>query len=75
MFMELSVWFKMCVPKELRLNDRLRAGRPGFDSHQVQEIYLLSTAFRQAVRPTQPLICCVPLDFSWVKWPRLEADH
>jgi hypothetical protein len=63
MFMELSVWFKRRVPKELRLNDRLRAGRPGFDSHQVHEIYLLSTAFRQAVGPTQPHIYWGPLDF------------
>jgi hypothetical protein len=34
----------------------LRAGRPGFDSRQGQEMFLRSIASRSALGPTQPPI-------------------
>jgi hypothetical protein len=53
--------------------DGIRAGRPGFDSRQGQQI---STASRPIVGPTQPPIQRVlgPLS-PGVKWPGLESDH
>jgi hypothetical protein len=62
----------------LALNIRVlrRAGRPGFNSRQVQEIFPLSTAFRQALGPSQPPIHWTPVALSpGVKGPGLEADH
>jgi hypothetical protein len=41
-------------------SDGLRAGRPGFDSRQDQEIFLFSTAIRLALGPTQSPIQWVP---------------
>jgi hypothetical protein len=37
-----------------------RAGRPGFDSRQGQEIFLFATVSRPALGPTQPPIQSVP---------------
>jgi hypothetical protein len=52
-----------------------RAGRPGFDSFQRQDIFLLSTASRPALGPTQPPIQWVTWALSpWVKRPGPEAD-
>jgi hypothetical protein len=42
-----------------RYSDRLRAGRPEFDSRQYN-IFLFSTASRPTVGPTQPSIQWVP---------------
>jgi hypothetical protein len=39
---------------------RLRAGQPGFNSRQGQEILLISVVFRPALGPTQPPIQWVP---------------
>jgi hypothetical protein len=59
-----------------RYSDELRAGRPGFNSRQGQEIFLFSTAPRPALGPTQPPIQWVPGAFSpGVKWQGREADH
>jgi hypothetical protein len=43
---------------------RLRAGRSGFNSRRGLVIYLLATASRPALEPTQPLIQWVPGAFS-----------
>jgi hypothetical protein len=59
-----------------RYSDGLWAGRPRFDSRQVQEILLSSTASRSALGPTQPPIQWVPGTHSTeVKRPGREADH
>jgi hypothetical protein len=50
---------------------RLRAGRPGFDSRQRQDILLFSIAPRPALGPTQSLVQWVP----GVKRQGREADH
>lgn len=52
--------------------DKLRAVRPGFDSRQEQNIYLLVSASGLTLEPTQPL--------QWLPWgrvarPKREADH
>jgi hypothetical protein len=57
-------------------SDGLRAGRPGFDSRQAHEIFLLSTASRPTLGPTQPPIKGVSEAFYLgVKRPGGEADH
>jgi hypothetical protein len=87
-----GVWVDYCVFVEEECNGRRvlsatfviaqwwdtgwLAGRPGFDSRQVQEIFLYSTAFRPALRPTQLSIQWVPAAlFPGVKWPECEADY
>jgi hypothetical protein len=58
-----------------RYSDGIRAGRPGFDFRQGQEVFLYSTAFRP-VGPTQPPMQWVPKAFSpEVKRQEHEADH
>jgi hypothetical protein len=58
-----------------RHSDRLRAGRPGFDSRN-DEIFLFSTPSRPALGPTQPPIQWVSGAISSeVKQPGREADH
>jgi hypothetical protein len=48
----------------------------GFDFRQGQEIFLLSTASRPALGPTQPPIQSVPGVLSpGVKRPGRDADH
>jgi hypothetical protein len=55
---------------------RLRAGQPGFDSWQGQEIFLYATVSRLALGPTQPSIQWVSgAPFLGVKQPGCEADH
>jgi hypothetical protein len=55
---------------------RLRAGRAGIDSRQGLGIFLLATASRLALKPTQPPIQCEPETLSTeVKRPGREADH
>jgi hypothetical protein len=49
---------KHCLQK--RYGVWLRTGRPGFDPRQRQRIYLLATASRPALRPTQPSVQWVP---------------
>jgi hypothetical protein len=57
-------------------SDGLRAGRPGFDSRQGQEIFLYSTASRQVLGSTQPPTQWVPGLFPWgIKRPGSEADY
>jgi hypothetical protein len=57
-------------------SDGLQAQQPIFDSRHVQEIFLYSTAFRLALRSTQPPIAWVPeVLFSEVKQLVCEADH
>jgi hypothetical protein len=53
-----------------------RAGRPGFDSRQTQEVLLYPTESRHALAPTQPPTQWVegPLS-SEVERPGREADH
>jgi hypothetical protein len=48
-----------------------------FDSRQKQEMYLFSTAFRQALGLAEPAIMWVPgaLSFLGVKRPGRETDH
>jgi hypothetical protein len=54
----------------------LRGGWQEFDSRQGQENFLLSTAYRPALGPTQPPIQWVPEAVSsGVNWPVSEADH
>jgi hypothetical protein len=54
---------------------RTRAERPGFESRQGLEIFLFTTAFRPALRPTEPPIQWVPGVLSLgVKRPGREAD-
>jgi hypothetical protein len=48
-------------------------GRPGFDSRQMQNIVLYSTASRPPLRPTQSPIRWVP--GALIKWSGSEADH
>jgi hypothetical protein len=56
-----------------RYSDRLRDGRPGFDSRLIQQIFLYSTASRPA---HQPSVRLVRGDLSlWAKRPGPEADH
>jgi hypothetical protein len=58
-----------------RYSDRLRTGRPGFDSRQCK-IFLFSTASRPALGPTQPPVQWVPGAFSpGVQRQGREADH
>jgi hypothetical protein len=53
-----------------------RAGWPGFDSRQGQEIFLFSIASRPALGPNQLLIQWVSGGCSpGVKQPECEADH
>jgi hypothetical protein len=55
---------------------RLRAGRPGFDSRQGQEIFLYFTSSRPALGLTQPPVQWVPGALSpGVTRPGREADH
>jgi hypothetical protein len=59
-----------------RYSDVLRAGRPGFDSRQGQEIVLCSTASRPALWPTQPPIQLAPgALYLALKWRGREAYH
>jgi hypothetical protein len=55
---------------------RLRTERPGFNSQQGKKFFLLTTASRPTLGPTQPLIqwvqCAVSLR---LKRPGREADH
>jgi hypothetical protein len=52
-----------------------RAGRPGFNSRQGQEIFLYSTASRPALGLTQPPVQWMPGALSpGVKLPGREAD-
>jgi hypothetical protein len=46
------------------IKERLRAGRPEFDSRERQEIFLSSTASSPALRPTQPPVQWVPVALS-----------
>jgi hypothetical protein len=54
---------------------RLRAGRSGFDSRRGLGIFLVATASRQALGPTQSPIQWVLGLFPWIKRPGHEADH
>jgi hypothetical protein len=55
---------------------RLRTGRPGFDSRQRLAIFLLTTASRPVLEPTQPPIQWVPWALSLgVKRLGREADN
>jgi hypothetical protein len=55
---------------------RLRVGQLGFDSQEGQEIFLLATASRPALRATQPPIQWVLRVLSLgIKWTGYEADH
>jgi hypothetical protein len=55
---------------------KLRAGRPEFDSWQEKEMFLLCTASRPALRPTQPRTQRVPeVLFPGGKAVGREADH
>jgi hypothetical protein len=55
---------------------KLRAGRPGFVSRQLQATFLYSTASRPALGPTQPSIQSVLRAISQrVKRPGSEGDH
>jgi hypothetical protein len=48
----------------------------GFDSRWELEIFLFTTVYRTALKPTQPPIQGVPGALSLgVKQPRSEADH
>jgi hypothetical protein len=58
-----------------RYSDRLRAGRPGFDSRHCK-IFLFSTASRQGLGSYQPPLQWVPgALYPGVKRPGREADH
>jgi len=55
--------------------NRLRAGRPGFDSRQKQKFHLFSTSSRPTLGPTQPPTQWVPRSHSLgVKRLRRETD-
>jgi hypothetical protein len=57
-------------------SDGLRVGRPGFDSRQGHESFLLSTATRPSLGPTQPPMIWVPAALSLeVKRQEREAEH
>jgi hypothetical protein len=59
-----------------RYSDRLRVGRPGFDSWQRQQIFLSSTVSRPVLGSNQLLIQWVPGSiFPALKWPGRETDH
>jgi hypothetical protein len=49
-------------PRQLisRYSDGLRAGRPGFDTRQLQGNFLYSIRYRRALRPTQPPVQWLP---------------
>jgi hypothetical protein len=56
--------------------NRLQAGQPGFDSRQVQDIFLLGTASGPTMVPTQPPIQMAPGVLSpGVRRTGREADH
>jgi hypothetical protein len=62
-------------PGQLSLHsDGLRAGQPGFDCRQGQEIFLYSTASRLALGPTQPFLWVLAAVSPGVKRPGSEAD-
>jgi hypothetical protein len=62
-------WFSRC-------NDCLWAGWPGFDSGQEHEIFLYSTTFWEALKPTQSSIEWIPGDLSLrIKRPWREAEQ
>jgi hypothetical protein len=58
-----------------RCSDGLRAGRPGLDSRQRQEVFLFSTASRPTLGPTQPPVQWVLEDSPRGKLKGREADH
>jgi hypothetical protein len=59
-----------------RYSDKLRAGRPAFDSWHEQKIFLYFTAIRLALGPTQPPAHWILGALSrGVKWPGCETDH
>jgi hypothetical protein len=68
--------FKSLRWSELNMyNDGLRARLPGFESRQKQN-FLLSTASRPTLWPTQPLIKWIPVITSLgVKGPGHEANY
>jgi hypothetical protein len=74
---------RLFMPSKLRSQDssasiatRLRAGQPGFNSQQGQEIFLFSVVSRPTLGPIQPPIQWVPGVLSLgVKWQGCEADH
>jgi hypothetical protein len=54
----------------------LRAGLPGFDSQQEQELSLFPIKSRPTLGPTRPPIQCVQEAFTTgVKWPGRESNH
>jgi hypothetical protein len=58
-----------------RYSDGLRAGLPGCDSRQGQDIVLFFTASRPALGPTHPRIHWVPeASFPCVNWLGRDAD-
>jgi hypothetical protein len=62
--------------KYIHTATRLRAVRSEFESRQGLGIFLLSTASRLALGPTQPPTQRVPGALSpWVKRPGRDADH
>jgi hypothetical protein len=59
-------------------SDGLHTGQPWFESRQKQKIFLLSTASRPVLRPTQPRIqwvLSVPVPHVHLKRTEYEADH
>jgi hypothetical protein len=80
--MMTNISAKTCHPlcndynKLSRYSDSLQAGQPWFHSLQGQEIFIISTAYRMALGPTQPPIQWVPkVISSGVKGPGHEANQ
>jgi hypothetical protein len=69
----IKQWLFLC--NESRDSDGLCAGRPGFGSQQ-WKIFLISTASRPTLGPTQPPIQWIPENLSLgIKRQGCEADH
>jgi hypothetical protein len=60
-----EMWKRLFM--RLAFTDGLRVGRPGFDSRQGQDIFLLSTAARRALGPTQHPVQKVPWALPGIK--------
>jgi hypothetical protein len=55
--------------------DRLRAGQPGFDSQQGQQIFLYSAVSRLALGPTEPIQLLPGALSPGVKQPGHVDEH
>jgi hypothetical protein len=67
--------FMTYISRYQTVSSLLQAGKPGFNSWSRQEIFLLATASRLALGPTQSPIQWVLAVLSGVKQMGCEADH